>query len=245
MLRHVVIAMGVLAASTASARAADPTPIRTLIYSVTITETTRNEEHTSGFRDGGRGATPIGSARVDRQSSVADEGTLTVKVIAATGDGGLAVDASYAGKNSNQPVVRIAIFPDGRLTYNPSAEVSIATLRVLPLLARGLTAERNVSPGSVWSTSVPVPASGTIAYRVDHVDGEKATLAIQSHAVMPGPRGYIEDGVATALYATDRLCPISYQLDALAHHQPDVDQYVTVNDRIRAELVSDTFDKKS
>ena len=246
MLRQVVIALGMLAASASRPAAADPgpAPIRTLVYSVQVSETRRNEEHTSGFRSGGRGATTMGSARVDRQSSVSDEGTLTVNVIAATADGGLAVDAAFAGKNSNQPALRIAIFPNGRLAYDPHAELSIATLRVLPLLARGLTAERDVSPGVTWSTAVPNAASGTVAYRVDHVEGERATLAIQPHAVLPGPTGYVEDDVATALYATDRLCPISYHLDAQSHHQPGMDQYVTVSDRLHAQLVSDTFEKK-
>ena len=223
-----------------------PKPIRTLVYAVAYAARTRNEEHTSGFtgKAGGPATISEGNAAVERVADVNDDGTLTIDVIAATPDGGLVVDATFAGKATNQPSIRVAIFPDGRLSYDPRAPLSVEATHVLPLLARGIIAGRDVSPGASWTTAVPSPsARGGTVYRVTHVEGDRADLAIESDITESGPRGFSERGRGTATYAMDRLCPVLYELQAQSRHQPTADQYVTATAHLTAKLVSDTFAK--
>ncbi|HTJ27582.1 MAG TPA: hypothetical protein VMA36_15585 [Candidatus Limnocylindria bacterium] len=244
-----------LAGMVGAAPAAAPKPLRTLVYAIAYATRARNEELTSGFtgavnmgnaRGGQRlpAAATAGDATVDRQADVSDDGTLTINVIAATGDGGLVVDAAFAGKTTTQPTIRVAIFADGRLSYDPRDTLSAQAGRVLPLLARGIIANRDVSPGSSWSTAVPfAQARGSTLYRVVHVDGERAELAIERQMTVEGPRGFSEQDHGTATYATDRLCPLAFELDAYARHQPAPDQYVTESAHLSAKLISDTFSK--
>jgi hypothetical protein len=218
-------------------------PLRTLVYSVQFTATTTNEEHTSGFTGTG-GATPYGNATTKRAANVDDTGMLTANIVAASGDGGLVVDASFAGKTTTQPAVRVAVFPDGHLSYAPGADLSPQAARVLPLLARGLIAERDVSPGSSWTIPAVPPTKGSYTYHVTTMDGDTATFAIDIDTTLPGPKGFDEHGKATAVYDTVRLCPTRYDLVATSRHQPAMDQYVTSNAHLTATLVSDTFAKK-
>lgn len=248
MIRRSIVALAALAVGTAGlASAADaPKPLRTLVYSIQFSTQTKNAEQTSGFsgNDAGPAGSGIGHGLVERNANASDDGTLTVDVIGATPDAGLVVDASFAGKASSQPRTRIAIFPDGRLSFNPQAELSPAALRLLPLLARGLIAGRSVEPGSTWKTELAAPAKGSVTYRVSDLQGEVATIAIDADIRVTGPRGYDEQDHGTARYATDRLCPVSYDLTAHSRHQPSTEQYVTENARLTATLVSDTFAKR-
>jgi hypothetical protein len=224
-----------------------PKSLRTLVYAIAYAAQTRNEEHTSGFTGKAVGPAIVaqGNAAVERIADVNDDGTLTIEVIAATSDGGLVVDATFAGKTTNQPPIRVAIFPDGRLSYDPRTPLSVEATHVLPLLARGVIAGRDVSPGSTWTTGVPYPsARGATIYHVTHVDGERAELAIDSEITESGPRGFSERGHGTATYATDRLCPLVYELQAQSRHQPTAEQYVTASAHLTARLVSDTFAKR-
>lgn len=225
-----------------------PKSLRTLVYAIAYASHTRNEEHTSGFtgKVGGPANVAEGNAAVERIADVNDDGTLTIDVIAATRDGGLVVDSTFAGKTTNQPAIRVAIFPDGRLSYDPRSALSVEATHVLPLLARGVIAGRDVSPGSTWTTAVPYPAAkGATIYHVTHVDGERAELAIDSEITESGPRGFFERGHGVATYATDRLCPLLYDLQAQSRHQPTAEQYVTATAHLTARLVSDTFAKRS
>ena len=248
MIRRSVVAVAALAlASTVFARAADaPKPLRTLVYAVQFSAQTRNAEQTSGFTgsDTGPQSTGVGHGLVERSSTVSDDGTLTVDVVGASADAGLVVDASYTGKNSAQAPVRVAIYPDGRLAFDPLKPLSPQAARLLPLLARGFVAGRDVSAGSTWKTEVAAPAKGTVTYRVSEIQGEVATIAIDGEIKVVGARGYDEVDHGTTRYATDRLCPVSYDLTARSRHQPTADQTVTENAHLTATLVSDTFAKK-
>jgi len=248
MIRRSIVALALIGlGSTAFARAADaPKPLRTLVYSVQFSAQTKNAEQTSGFTgsESGPASTGVGHGMVERSSSVSDDGTLTVDVIGASADAGLVVDAAYAGKNSVQTPVRIAIYSDGRLSFDPQKLVLPQVMRLLPLLARGFVAGRDVSAGSTWKTQAAAPAKGSVSYRVSELQGEVATIAIDAEMKVSGPRGYDEIDHGTAKYATDRLCPVSYDLSARSRHQPSPDQYVTENSHLTASLVSDSFVKK-
>jgi hypothetical protein len=240
------VTVALLAAVAPVIGAEAPKSIRTLVYAIAYAARTRNEEHTSGFtgKAGGPANIAEGNAAVERVADVNDDGTLTIEVIAATSDGGLVVDSTFAGRATNQPSIRVAIFPDGRLSYDPRAVLSVEATHVLPLLARGVIAGRDVSPGSSWTTAVPYPAArGSTIYHVTHVEGDRADLAIESEMTESGPRGFSEHGHGTATYATDRLCPLLYELQAQSRHQPTPEQYVTATAHLTAKLVSDTFAK--
>jgi hypothetical protein len=259
MIRRSFLALAALLSLTSTAASPVPTApktLRTLVYAIAYSAQTRNEELTSGFtgavtasRNAGASRRPAaateGSATVKRTADVNDDGTLTIDVVAATRDGGLVVDAAFAGKATNQPAIRVAIFPDGRLSYDPQQALSAEASRVLPLLARGVIANRDVSPGSSWTAAVPFPgARGTTLYRVVHVEGERAELTIEREMTVSGPRGFTEQDRGSATYATDRLCPLVFELDARSRHQPAPDQYVTESAHLSARLVSDTFAKR-
>lgn len=249
MTRSLISAALASVALAAPALAADGTAaplkvLRTLVYAVTFTEKNTAEEKTSGFLGGDAGAITAGSATVKRNANVDDSGTLTVNVLAATQDGALAVDAAFAGKATSQPTVRIVISPDGRLGYDPNKPIAPETARILPLLARGLVANRDVSPGSSWTIDAPAPARGTTTYRVSALRDELATLGIDGDLIVPGPQGFQEHDRGTVTYATDRLCPITYDLTARSHHQASTEQYVSTNAHLTATLVSDSFAKK-
>jgi hypothetical protein len=244
--RSIAVTAALVLGSGALAAADAPKPLRTLVYSVQYSSQSRNTEQTSGFSgsDSGPSGTSMGHGAVERNSNVSDDGTLTIDVVGASADAGLVVDAAYAGKTTAQPAIRVAIFPDGRLSIDPRHQLSPEAARVLPLLARGLVAGRDVSPGSAWKTDVAPPAKGSIAYRVSALEGQQATLVIDSDIKVPGPQGYDEQGHGTAKYATDLLCPLTYDLEAHSRHQPSADQYVTSNSHLTATLVSDSFAKK-
>ena len=229
--------------SPAASSAADKLkPLRTLVYAVVYTAQNRNDEKVSGFNSAGNGAGTPGNV-ITRVSDTGDDGTLTVSVVAATGDGGLVVDAAFAGKSTQQPVSRVAIFSDGRLSIPPDATLSPAAIYLLPLLARGLVANQPIQQGATWSRPAAEPAKGTTTFHVLLVDGEKATLKIDASVSVRGARGYDETDAGTAVYDTAKLAPVSYDLVATSRHTV-AEQYITSSARLTAKLVSDSFGAK-
>jgi hypothetical protein len=217
-------------------------PMRTLVYAIVYSAENRNNEQTSGFSGGGGGAGTAGGM-VTRVSQSGDDGTLTVNVIAAPPDGGLVVDCTFAGKSTQQTALRVAIFSDGRLSMPPDAVLSPAASYMLPLLARGLVADRSIEPGATWSRPMAAPAKGTTTFRVTGVNGDNATLKIDGSVSVPGARGYDETDDGTAVYDTAKLAPVSYDLTAMSRHVM-AEQYITSNVRLTAKLVSDSFGAK-
>jgi hypothetical protein len=239
--RSLALAATVALALAVPARAATPTkPLRTLVYAVQYSAQSRNDEQTSGFTGNGGGPGTAGGL-VTRTTDAGDDGTLTVNVIAATPDGGLVVDASFVGKTTTQPALRVAIFPDGRLSLDPSAVLSPEAVEVLPLLARGLVAGRDVSVGSSWTIDDAPPLKGSHSYKVTALDVDVATLAIAGTRNLSGARGYDQSDTGTAQYDTVHLCPLSYDLTSNQHHTVGTSQFVSTNARLTAKLVSDSF----
>jgi hypothetical protein len=238
-------AAAALLACAGAARAADaPKPLRVLVYDVAYSTTTVRREHTSGFSNSGSGI-GTGSGAVDRRFGSDDRGTLTVAVIAATADGGLVADASFVGKSMTQPVIRVAIAKDGSLSYDPKTQLSGQALGLLPFLARGLIAEREVNPGSTWSVSAPAPAAGTTTYRVTAVDGGKrATLELDSSITMKGGSAFTQASQGKTVYATDLLSPVSVDLHTVIRRDLSIDLADTTDARLSASMVSDTFAKR-
>ena len=234
-----------LLVSAATVRAAEaPKPLRVLVFDVTYSAHSKRATKSSGLMNGdprlGLTRNVNGSGTNERQIDGSDSGKLTVDVVAATAEGALVVDAAFRGINS-QPPVRVVVFADGRLSWNPAQTLSPPAQRVLPLLARGLTTDKDVSPGSSWSIPAPAPERGELTYRVRHVDGERATIDIEGTR---GTSGADEYQHASTIYATDLLAPISLALDAHIHRQIGVDDALTTEAHLTATLVSDSFAKK-
>jgi hypothetical protein len=213
-------------------------PLRKLVYHVEL-HLLASDEQAIARPTGRRGATTPATVHV--QQNVDDDGTLTVDVVAATADGGLVVDSSFAGRETQQPTIRVAIYADGRLAFDPRSQLSRQSSRVLPLLARGLVANRDVSPGVSWTTATPKPTTGTMTYHVEHVDGDRATLGIEDDTILAGPSGFSEHGHGTTIYATDRLCPLRYDLELVVRRSQRRGRERTENEHLVATLLSDTF----
>jgi hypothetical protein len=244
-------------AAPLGASAADaPAPVkvlRTLVYDVTYTAHTTHEVKSSGFNGGyggGNGMTETssgvaaGSGATSQFMNGDDHGKLTINVVAAPEDGGLVVDTAFAGSTNVQPTTRVAIFKDGRISVDPAHPLAPETLRLLPLIARGFIADRDVSAGSSWSTPAPAPAKGTTTYKVQSSDGRLARIAIEGVMTVPGPTGFDESNQGVTTYATDVVTPVSYDVTARIHRQLGIDQSMTTSAHLTATLVSDTMAKK-
>lgn len=247
-----LLALGVLAAIAApvaaSATDAPIKPLRTLVYDVQSSAHSQHEKQTSGFNGSygmsGNAGVSSGNGTAGVALDGTDRGRLTIDVIAATGDGGLVLDTAYAGKLSSQPKIRVALYPDGRLSADPSKPLGPEALHVLPLLARGFIANRNVSPGASWSMSAPPPAKGATTYRVSKLDGDEATITLEGSITLPGVNGFQESDRGTTTYATNLSSPVSYDVNARIRRQLGVDETVTTDTHMTITLVSDSFAKK-
>lgn len=243
-MRSALTAVAALALLGAAANAAEaPRPLRVLVFDVTYSARSTRAVKTSGMAPNAHGIGThnlSGSGNAVREMDGIDHGKLEVDVVAATAEGALVVDAAFAGTNS-QPPVRVVVFSDGRLSWNPVQPLGPAALRVLPLLARGLMTDKDVSPGSSWSVAAAPPQKGALTYSVRHVEGDRATIEIEGTRGVSGSDEYEH---ASTLYAVDLLAPISLAFDARIHRQIGVDDSLTTEAHLTATLVSDTFAKK-
>lgn len=220
-----------LLAAPGTAGAADK-PLRTLAFDVGYSVASSSERNENGIT-GGSGSG--GAFDVD------DAGTMKIDVVAVTADGGLVVDTSYSGKVTQQAPVRVAIYSDGRLAFDPKSSPCPQALYVLPLLARGLFGQRELERGTTWTTKLDEPAA-TTTYRVVDVDAPVATLAIERDLTSGGTRGYQEHETGTLRYATDMLAPL--RIDFFIHsRRTTLDRIETADTHLLATLKSDSFVK--
>ena len=250
MRTPLALAAVLLVAAPLAASAADPPPLRTLVFDVAYSAHSTHEKRTSGFNGAyGNGVTSGGAAIAGPATAAVgldgtDTGRMTVDVIAAAKDGGLVVDAAYAGKLGSQPKVRVVIYPDGRLSADPTKTLDPTVVQVLPLFSRGFIANRDVSPGSSWASPAPPPLKGSTTYRVTALDGQYATLALEGTRTMSGVNGFEETDRGTTKYATDLIVPVSYDVNSHIRREPSIDETVTTDAHIVVTLISDSFAKK-
>jgi hypothetical protein len=245
LLALVIIAT--LGAPLAASAADAPKPIRELVYDVTYSAHTTHETKSSGFNgaygggQNGVSGAPSGEGSESHMMDGSDHGTLTLDVIAATPDGGLVVDTSFTGGATVQPVTRVAVFADGRLSADPNHPLCPEAVRVLPLIARGFVANRDVSSGASWTTTSASPAQGSTTYHVNHLDGQQATIGIEGTFSAAGGQ---ESDRGTTVYATDVVSPISLDLTSTTRRQLSIDTTQTTTAHVTAKLVSDSFARK-
>ena len=241
-LLAVTLAIGAVC-TAAPAGAADPVkPLRVIVYDVSYASTTVRREKTSGFD--ANGMSGGGSPFVEHRFSSDDAGALTISIVAATPDGGLVADCAFTGKNYTQPTVRVAIFKDGRLSFDPHASLVPEATALLPLLSRGLVADRTIDVASSWSVPAAQPATGETTYKVVSIDGARAKLGIQSAISVKAPPPFTESTTGEMVYTTDVLSPVSLDLHSTVRRTVNGDQSDTVDSYVTAKLRSDTFAKQ-
>jgi hypothetical protein len=241
----VVITFGAFLVTLGTVRAAEPLkPLRTIVFNVDYSVRIVRREQTSGFGGdptGGTTSVTQGHGEVENALSNDENGTLTVAIVAATPDGGLVADVSFAGKATSQTPIRVAIFADGQLSYNPTSRLSPEAAGVLPFLARGLLTDHQIAAGESWNVAASAPATGSATYRVQSVDGSRAVIGIESSVELRGPQGFDEHTQGSTTYATDVLSPLKLDLTSVARHQIPPDQSDTTTTHITATQVSDSF----
>jgi hypothetical protein len=231
-----------LLGSASPARAAAPEQLktlRTLVYHVVYDFQSTYTQATSGMNGNGPSAGGSGTQRQDAIDK--NEGTLTLNVVAATQDGGLVIDASFDGDKRSWRTVRIAIFPDGRMSYDMSKEVGPEGARVVPFLARGLLSEGEITPGKTWTAPPPKPETGTITYRVDSVEDPIAKMHVISDVHVAGAGAVDETTDTSLVYDAKRLCPTSVDLRATDRKTMEMNGNETTKIHIFATQTSDTF----
>ena len=235
--RTAFVAFAVVLASGAAFAADAPKPLRTLVYDVTYDALQTQEEQTSGFD-------APGAPNIQQQFDVGDAGALTVDVVAATADGGLVVDTAFAGRNRKDAPMRVAIFRDGRLSWDPAKDLAPAAIRLLPFLARGLVAGREIAAGVSWVTPPPAPGTGTLTYRITSLDRSIAHLDMHGLVNVPGTPAYDESANDATVYDVEHLMPISAEIDVTVRRRLNPATTQSTHIHLVAKLASDTFAKR-
>jgi hypothetical protein len=244
IVRVTAAALG-LAAATMGVGADKNAPLRTMTYAVDFTVRSSQTNHISALAPDANRAIGPGSSNIEEHGfTIDDSGTLQVVVVAATADGGLVTDVKYDGKQTHQPLIRVAIAKDGRLLYDPKQPLSEPAARVLPLLARETFSKRELAAGTAWSEPVQAPAKGSTTYRVVTVAAPDVTVAVSATLDVPGSAGFSEHEDGTLTFATDVLAPLRW--DVLIHvMRTRVGGAETTDGHLTARLTGDTFPRRS
>ncbi|MDB5070091.1 MAG: hypothetical protein JWM87_1202 [Candidatus Eremiobacteraeota bacterium] len=187
----VVLVAGLLPGAVFAAPATPPgsaaAPLRSVTFQIEFTSKTEERVQTSGIQGhdsmtgGGAGAAGGGSWRTLPATSGAAKGTITVDVIAVTGDG-LVVDIAETADQRNAPKTRIGISTKGRLVYDVAkATVNEEEIMLLQLLNRALV-EGHDNDGVTWTDDLSVHGFKDVTtYRI-----------LSSTDVKPGPVLHME-----------------------------------------------------
>jgi len=230
------------AAPAGAAGAADQPlkTLRALVYHVIYDFQSTYTQATSGMNGGG-GASSGGSGTQRQDAIDKNEGTLKLNVVAATQDGGLVIDSSFDGDKQSWSTVRIALYPDGRISYDATKQVGPEGARVIPFLARGLLAEGEITPGKTWTAPPPKPETGTVTFRVDDVTDPLVKMHVTSDVHLTGVSAMDETTDTALVYDAKRLCPTSVDLRATDRRTMEMNGNETRKIHIFATQTSDTF----
>jgi hypothetical protein len=218
-------------------------PLRTLIYRFNYGVSTRVE---SRGPVGGQSALMVhepvsapGSAADVQLVRTMNSGTLRVDVITLRA-GVLVVDEQLDGNERSQPPLRIAIFPNGLLTYDQSRQLAPEAKLLLPLLSGNFFGDRAFDRGDQWSMPWLAPSKGETHYTVASIDGDLATLRLEGG----GSQGNVSrQDSATMTYETRQLDPVHYEYTGTDRDATTLAAYRVDHIVLDAELISDTFAK--
>jgi hypothetical protein len=218
-------------------------PLRTLVYRVSYGVSTQVESRRpvgseSGLTRLGPPPQPDSGKDVELLRTT-NSGTLRVDVITLRA-GVLVVDEQLEGSERSQPTLRVAIFPNGLLTYDPSRQLAPEARLLLPLLSGKFFGDRAIDRGDQWSMPWLAPSKGETHYTVAAIDGDLATLRLEG----AGSQGNVSrQDSATMTYETRQLDPVHYEYIGTDRDASTVSAYRVDRIALEADLISDTFAK--
>lgn len=220
-------------------------PIRTLQYTMMLIVGQTRENRNSGI---GTGDSASGGSRSIASGGFEAKGTISVDVITTMQDGGLLVDATENATGRMFPKVRVSVFNDGRLTYDPKQQSNLSEeeLSLLRWLARGFySVDRATDPGTTWNVDA---SNGGVRssehYRVvSNTDG-KVNLDYKMESTASGANGYTMTRLGNVLYDTRLTVPVqvNYRGETRVDRQGGAD---TTTSAVALNLTADSFAHKS
>ena len=220
-------------------------PLRTLVYRFNYGVTTQVESRgpvadQSGMSRLGPPPPPAGSSNDVQSLRTTNSGTLRVDVITLRA-GVLVVDEQLDGSERSQPALRVAIFPNGLLTYDPKQQLAPEARLLLPLFSGKFFGDRAIDRGDQWSMPWLAPSKGETHYTVAAIDGDLATIRFEG----AGSQGNVSrQDSATMTYETRQLDPVHYAYTGTDRDASTASAYRIDRIALDAELISDTFAKR-
>jgi hypothetical protein len=180
-----IVASGIPpAAGAAPAPAAAGSPMRSMTFDVDFSARIEQRIQTSGLLQTdpkGKISAPGGASVRRRQSHTEAKTTITVDVVAVTGDG-LVVDVTESTQGHASPKTRIGITTQGKLVYDAVKNaISEEEVLLLQLLNRALVDGRD-GDGASWTDDLSVTGLKDVStYRI-----------LSATDVTPGPVLHVE-----------------------------------------------------
>jgi hypothetical protein len=250
-----LLALAALAVAQPSQAADVFKPLRTLVYNVALSAGIVRHEARSGLSAGPRmsrlgrstvsGTRSRGSGDEASGGSVHTEGTISVDVVAATGDGGLVADLAESAPERTRAKVRFAVLSDGTVTYDPKYfdDVSEEEIALARWLARGFYSYHPQSVGAFWT--VDQSGDGVVSaehYRVLAVADRKVTLNYEFEEKHSGPDSMVATRSGSVVYDTGFIVPVRVSYEAHSRRELS-DAFDESQTSVVLTLASDSFQK--
>ena len=235
-------------AGSAVARADPPPPplpsLRHLVFALDLGLKDEYEKRQESRRRIGISRSPRSGDRIppDQRTAAYDrhfKGRIVCDVVAASSDGGLVVDISEDATERAAPPVRVAVEPNGHLSYSPSTTVFEEEAALLRLLARSIIGSQPHDVGASWVVEDNGKGYGSkTTFRVTAVQAaDDLRLDLDQQYHQDGIDGSVQGKVA---YDQSKLVPRTATFGAQARRETP-DGYRVVSMDIRLSLVEDSF----
>jgi hypothetical protein len=184
----------------------------------------------------------------DQRTSFYDrrlKGTIVCDVVAATSDGGLVVDISEEMTERVAPRMRVAIAPNGHLSYPPTPPLFEEEVALLRLLARSVVGAETRDIGSSWTVEDNGKGYGfkTTYHVVAHQTANDLRLDLNGEYHQDGLDNLTGALQGKLAYDQSKLVPVTASLDSQARRETP-DGYRVVRMAISLMLVEDSFGRR-
>lgn len=249
-LQVLLSAAGVLALS-ATLASADPasTPLRHLVYTFTFTVTSDLAVSSSGIGNSSGGSMSSGTSASgvsDYRGGNADKGTITADVLQATPDGGLVIAISEQAENTRKaPVVKAAVYGDGRVFYDTSQTMNEEELELLRTLGRNFVDTSKLDAKNHWQitgsgTDLSVVADYTVKSNTNGI----LDIDMQRVVKITGAQAQNTTTDGSIVYNLADSMPTVIREESMLRQQQQMDQYNTTQTHIDLTLASDSLAQK-
>jgi hypothetical protein len=222
--------------------AATPAPaprvLRHLVFNVGVDIENRTDTKVSGIEGPASGTASDVGTQIEK-------GTISVDVVAVTGDGGIVVDVSEDTDTRKAGVARVAILGSA-VSYDPSRDVTEEEVDILRFLSRTFVKDGEISVGTAWTTDAQSGiGSDHAVYAVTAVDADAKTIdiSVDEKTTQIGPKGFDGTTRGSVKYDMGVLVPISFSLDTRRQGHPGLGQLLTVETKVTSSLAFDSFHK--